>query len=387
MRRQNRVCTARRCDRSSATRRLFTAIAGAILIAACGGTAPAPEQSAARIGLEHITTIGCDACDDQRQITPVALAILDNERIAVLDAFEPFVRIFGIDGELQSSFGSKGQGPGELGMSLPSTPYMPGMWLFGNDLGGVTVLDIMPFSLEAFDAEGEFVDSTDSGLSMAVPTAQAFDPETRTYYRMSFSFGPGGTTHRISRCRFPAVGEAQCGEFTDPARFLQDEGLPGASLGSLVLAATPDGSLVVANAGSYDIWVLDDQGEIVMRSGRELPPPRKSDAELEQERQRRSAMGQPEADIDPNRLHIESYGIQADGSGRIWVLTGRYDDDSVFDVFATDGEFLNEVVVDATIRRTSTSITPFVVRGDLLAAAARQPDGNLRVELFRIVTR
>ena len=336
------------------------------------------------MALERIGRIGCGDCDDARQNTPVVLAILDDERIAVLDGFEPFVRVFDSDGDLQLFFGRKGEGPGELGQALPGGAYLPGLWLFGNELGGVTILDIFPFSLEVFDGEGSFVTRTETGLSDAVPTAQAYDAATRSYYRISFS-PLQDDSRRISRCRFSAIDQADCDDFADPVPFLQQEGMPGASLGSLALAAGPDGSLVVANVGSYEIWVLSDQGEVVMRTGRDLPFPEKSAEESDSERQAWARLGRPNRELDPNRLHIASYGLQVDGDGRIWVLTGRYgEDNSVFDVFAPDGTYLAEVAIDAVVRRTSTGITPFVARGSLLAAAAQRPDGDNEVWVYRI---
>jgi len=358
-----------------------------ILSSACGGTSPAPTPPAEEtaVALEQIGTIGCGDCDDERQVTPVALAILDERRIAVLDGFEPFVRVFGIEGDPQVSFGTKGQGPGQIGIAPPGMPYMPGMWLFDNELGGVTVLDFMPFSLEAFDAAGNFVDSTDTGMSMAVPTAQAFDPETRTYYRVAFSMGPGGGSQSIVRCRFSAA-EPGCEGFADPVPFIRQDEVPEARVGTLVVAATPDGALVVTNAATYDVWRLDDDGAVAMHTRRDIPLPMKTEAEME--RARGIAARQPDREIDPYRAHIESYGVQVDGEGRIWVLTGRYgDDDSVLDVFAADGTYLDEVVIDAAVRRTNTSITPFVTRSDLLAAAVQREDGNQEIRVYRIQTR
>lgn len=359
----------------------------ALLPAACARPAPEAEETTSAVALEHIGTVGCGDCADERQVTPVALAILDDERIAVLDAYEPFVRVFDVAGGPQRSFGTKGQGPGQLGVPVPSMPYMPGMWLFGNELGGVTVLDVFPFTLEAFDAAGDFVDTTDSGLSMAAPTGQAFDPETRTYYRFAVASGPGGSglgAPGIARCHF-AREEAGCEDFVDPVPFLRQDEFPEVRLGVLVGAAAPDGSLVIANSASYDIWRLGDDGAIVMHTGRDLPLPLKSQAELEQAREFAARSGRPEREIDPYRAHIESYGLQVDGAGRIWVLTGRYnEDDSVLDVFAPDGTYLDEVVIDAAVRRTNTGITPFVARGDLLAATAQRPDGNQEIRVYRI---
>jgi hypothetical protein len=98
-------------------------------------------------------------------------------------------------------------------------------------------------------------------------------------------------------------------------------------------------------------------------------------------------MGRPEREIGLHRPHIASYGLQVDGNGRIWALTGRHDAaNSVFDVFAPDGAYLDEVVIDAAVRRTSTGITPFVTRGDLLVASARRPDGNDEILVYRMGT-
>lgn len=384
-----------RRDRSPALRmpgkelvaRRLAVVAATLLLAACAGPGPEPEEVTPSVTLEQIGTIGCNECDDERQVTPMALAILDDERIAVLDAFEPFVRVFDAAGEPQRSFGTKGQGPGQLGVPVPGMPYMPGMWLFGNELGGVTVLDVFPFTLEAFDAAGNFVDTTDSGLSMAVPTAQAFDPESRTYYRFGAAMGSGGPglgAPGIVRCHF-ARDEAGCEDIADPVPFLRQDEFPDARLGALVAAVAPDGSLVIANSTSYDIWRLADDGAIAMHTGRDLPLPMKSEAELEQAREFAARSGQTDREIDPYRAHIESYGLQVDGVGRIWVLTGRYgEENSVFDVFAPDGAYLDEVAIDAAIRPTSMGITPFVTRGDLLVAATQRPDGNQEIRVYRI---
>lgn len=360
----------------------------AVLTCACSGSSsqssPAPEETAPSVTLEHVSTIGCDGCDDERQVTPVTLAILDDERIAVLDAYEPFVRVFGVDGALRQSYGSKGEGPGELGMPLPPAGYLPGMWLFGNDLGGVTVLELMPASLEAFDAEGAFVDSTDTGLPMAVPTAQAFDPETRTYYRIAFMMSPAGNSQSIVRCRFSAA-DPGCEDFADPAPFIRQDEAPDARVGTLAVAAAPGGALVVTNAATYDVWRLDDGGAVAMHTRREIPLPMKSEAEMERAREAAARAGQADREIDPRRAHIEPYGAQVDGAGRIWVLTGRYrDSDSVFDVFAADGSYIDEVVIDAAVRRTDMGQTLFVTRVDLLVVVAQRDDGNQEIRVYRI---
>ena len=362
----------------------------AVAMMAAAACSPASESSApgtATASLELVAQIGCGDCDDDRLLTPAVLTLLSDNRIGVLNLYEPFVRVFGEDEELDVAFGRKGQGPGELGLDT-GTSYLPGAWMFANEHGGVTVVDVLPLTLEAFDADGNFVNQRRADLPEGVPVGQASDPYGGTYYQLSFHPSGGDDYRRISRCRFRGSTEAECNVFAAATPFLE-AGPPDALLGSLSLAATPEGRLVVANAGAYRIWILDENADVVVETGRIISRPAKSEEELaaeEERNQRLRESGRRENEIDPQRAHIESYGIQTDGAGRIWVLTQRYDsDNSVFDVFAADGTFLHEVAVDAVIRRGPWNITPFVAGGDRLAAIARQPDGNESVYVFRIV--
>ena len=356
----------------------------ALLTIACVTSDSSPARTASQVTLERIGTIGCSACNDERQITPAVLAVLAGERVAILNPYEPLVRVFDLEGNPLLAFGTEGQGPGEIGQELPGVGYLPGMWLFGNELGGITVMDVFPSSLEVFDADGTFVTRRDSGVRTAVPVGQAFHAETHTYFNLGFTPGPN-SPRSLSRCPFEGNVDVQCESFADPAEFLAPDGEPGDAVGALALAATPAGGLIVANTVTYELWVLGTDGTIIARSGRDLPLPLRSEAELEVERERFARMGRPDAEISPHRMHIESYGLQVDGSGRIWVLTGRHEEaNSVLDVFSADGTYLSEVVIDAVVRRAEMRITPFAARGDLLVVAAQQPDGNDQVWVYRI---
>ena len=66
-----------------------------------------PPAETTSISLELVATIGCADCDDASAITPTVLALLDGGRVAVLDRYEPFVRIFDAAGELERAFGNK----------------------------------------------------------------------------------------------------------------------------------------------------------------------------------------------------------------------------------------------------------------------------------------
>jgi len=369
----------------------FLCVALALFIGASCRPADEPAVSdngatGSALSLELVSQLGCGDCEDERQLTPAVLALLDEGRVGVLDLYEPFVRVFGASGEVELAFGRKGQGPGEIGLATGAA-YLPGAWMAANEHGGLTVVDALPWTLEIFDAAGAFVAQQRLDTPDGVPAGQASSVENGTYYQLSFAFMGGEASERITRCRLLTTPEPQCELFAAAAPFLA-VGPPEARVGWLSIAATPDGGLVVANIAAYQIWVLDEDANVVLQTGRSIPRPAKSDAEIAREEaanQDRRVAGRAEREIDPQRGHIDSYGIQVDGAGRIWVLTQRYGDDtSVFDVFAADGTYLTELTVDAVIRRGPWNVTPFVAAGDRLAAITQQPDGNEFVYVYRI---
>ncbi len=348
--------------------------------------APSAENNS--VSLELVVTIGCADCDDASAITPTVVALLDGGGVAVLDRYEPFVRIFDAAGDLGLTFGNKGQGPGELGTDTGGGTYFPGVHLLPWPDGSLSVVELIPAAIETFGPEGSFRGQHTPDLPFANPAAQAFSPATGGYFR--FARVPvSNTPDMIQRCVIePGVG-SECGDFADPSIFLEDD--DGQVSGRLALATTPLGNLVIANVETYRIWVLDDDGVVAATFDRDIPRPQKSDAELEAERAANEALqarGRPKREIDTNRDHIAAAGLQIDGAGHIWVLTERYGStDSVFDVLDLDGNFLQEITVASMIRFNGYQLTPFVASGSRLAALALQADGSTRVDVYEIVER
>lgn len=344
----------------------------------------APEDTARRITLEPIATIGCSDCAGDAQITPTVIALLDDDRVAVLDRYEPFVRIFGADGRPSTSFGSPGQGPGELGTSVGGM-HFAGIHLLPWPDGRLSILEMMPSVLETFAADGSFDQQLTLDLPLLVPNSQAFSPATGAYFRHSFNPLEGGND-LIERCVIDLDRDARCDQLTTATALTgpRDETRRVA----LSLAATPEGNLLVADAATYRMWRLDGSGNVLREFRRDIPPPPKSAEELEAEREAsrsRRESGRPEREIDPNRPHIARSGLQVDGSGRIWVLTQRHTEARwVLDVLDRDGTFLDEVSVAAATVPDGYQITPFAVSGDRLAILANQADGSARIEVFRI---
>ena len=364
-----------------------------LLLAGCVARADADGLDAQAVeptlvSLELVAEIGCTDCDGDTAITPTAITLFEGGRIAVLDRYEPFVRIFDAAGGLDLSFGTKGQGPGELGTDTGGGMYFSGVYLLPWPDGSLSVIELIPAVFETFEPDGSFRDQHRPDLPLATPSAQAFSPATGSYFR--FATLPavvGDRADMIERCVIePGVG-SECGNFADPAGFLDtDEERAG---GSVAMATTPHGDLVVADAGTYRMWVLGNGGAVVSAFARDVPMPQKSDEELEAERaanEARRARGRRTRDISTDRGHMVRAGVQVDGSGRIWVLTMRYTSGtSVFDVFDAGGNFLREIAIEAPIRHDPNQITPFVASGSHLAAIVQLPDGSARVNVYQIL--
>jgi len=362
-----------------------------VLASGCRGGGVADETTGlpvprSTISLELIATIGCADCDGPEQITPTAMALFDDGRLAVLDRYAPFVRIFAPDGEFLRSFGSPGQGPGELGNDVGGM-YFAGVFLLPWPSGELSVLELMPAVVETFSAGGKPLWQQALELPMAAPAAQAFAPGTGTYFRHSY-LPLSDLPDVIERCVIDPAGDAECGQLMTATELTGTP--PEGARAGLAAAATPQGDLVVADLGTYRLWVLNAEGEVVRQFGRDIPPPPKSQEELEAERaanRQRRERGREEREIDPDRPHISPAGVQVDGAGRVWTRTMRYTTDStVFDVFDDSGIFLHEISLPVPTLLDPNQITPFVAVGDRLAAIEPRPDGSARINVYRIVT-
>ncbi len=358
------------------------------LATGCGGTDPADESTPRQSSppaLQLIATIGCTNCDDERQITPTAVALIDNDRVAILDSWEPFVRIFDAAGNPEASFGNQGQGPGEFGVSGGSRP-IPAAWVLGID-GAVAVIDIFPPMLEVFDSAGEFIEQRPLDVP-PVPIDQAFNATSLAYYRRGFNPIARSEGPAVYRCVLDLRAAVNCSQVAGLEQFTSAPWEPGAQnadLRMVAIAATPTGDLVLADRRSYRIGAANAAGEIVTQTGRDIPRREKTAEEIELERQR--MRGAPaDAEIDPLHPHIEYNGLDIDGSGRIWVLTTRWTEtESIFDVFAPDGEYLGEATANALLRRGSWAVAPFFMGDNRLASVVQLPDGSEQVWVWRIV--
>lgn len=389
--RSNPASQPRLSSRGRAAALIFPLLVVGLLVGGCRGVdpdveRPATDDTGTRIALEPAAAVGCSDCGTDAQITPTVITLLEDGGVVVLDRFEPFVRIFTADGQPSTSFGSPGQGPGELGTNTGGM-YFPGIHLLPWPDGTLSVLELIPPVLETFTADGTFEQQDTLDLPMSAhASSQAFAPATGTYFRHSFNV-LSDDPDIIERCVIDPGAASDCGQLITATALTGVA--PEGRRASLSLATTPRGELIVADAATYRLWLLDPSGDVSREFGRDIPPPPKSEDQLQAEREanrQRLESGRDERQIDPDRPHIAASGLQVDGAGRIWVLTQRYTETSwVLDVLDESGTFLNEVVLEAATVLDGYQITPFAVSGDRLAILANQPDGSARIEVFRIV--
>lgn len=327
---------------------------------AFAGHGQAPPSS--RPQLAEVLTIGCGECEGPELLSAIGIALSDEGEVVTLDQFEPFVRVFGPDGAVTEAFGTRGEGPGELGM--PGAIYVRAQ-------GGYLVHDYMPRRFAVFSASGTYIGAI--AHPPGVPTASAYDAAAEVLYVVTFRM-PSRTPSVI------AVSAS-----TETARtVLEAEGVIGGpgqvGPGDLAIAVTPHGGFMVGNALTYEIGVYDSSGTLMRSLGRDIPlPARRSTA------QPRPAALSSRARASAERgakRHFGSHALQVDDEDRLWVLSNRGAvGESIFDVFSADGLYIESVTIDAAVLQGTRA---FAVGPSLLAALVPDQAGNTLARVWAV---
>jgi hypothetical protein len=359
---------------------------------ACGGGEPgSDEMPSAPVRLEEIARLGCGVCGGAEQLAVASVAVSSSGEIYVTDRFEPFIRVFDAEGDLRTSFGSAGEGPGEMGSRLPGVPMVPpiGLYLDGGD--GLLVHDLMPPRLARFGRRGEYIETTRLDAELRFLAGRAFDPlegylYVASYQLRMFSESPGSSIHRFD----PADGEAAT--VLSGAEFPIESTEAGAPNHRYPFAATA-GRFAIGDPQRYLVYTFDPDGAPVGRFGRDLPLPEKTAEELERERAQLEAAsqrsGRPAAEPDPHKPHFLAASFDYDDRGHLWVQTTRgRAEETIFDVFDDAGELLGEITAPVEVNAAANPLDKmFDAEGDYLAAATTDAEGNDTVIVWRVVWR
>ena len=349
------------------------------------------QRPAAEVRLERAAQMGCADCEGPRRLAPAYLAVKPNGGVYVVDEFEPFVRVFDGDGGLKQSLGPAGEGPGELGSSMPGPHLQHPIGLYFEEDGSFLVHDLMPERLSRFDANGQYLETVTLPTEVRFPIGRGYDASRRRLFSAStqlamFTEKPGP---RIDR--FDLADPVPVPVLSEPEDVLSGTAPDWGPGRDFPLAVNPTGGFVIGDPWEYRIRVFDSDGTPVGEFGRDVALPPWAEGELAERlagitRGRPANAGQRREPLS-HKPHFEPQSFDYDSAGRLWVRTLRGGgEETIFDVFDASGGLLAEVVLRARIMSGVNPATkPFDVSGEFLAAAIADSTGNEFVGVWRIV--
>jgi hypothetical protein len=336
--------------------------------------------SAQTVPLEvtRLTTIGCDACGDARELARISdLSVASDGTVLVAGPDTPNLRLFARDGRPLRQMGRQGSGPGEHRFPMRAS--------FGPN-GSFSVLDMSLRRVAHLGPDGTEIRSM--RLS-AFPGAVASRGGSGELVVLTDDFRGNLTVFR-----YPPDG-------SDPTT-LTKIAKPAALDGHLsfpVIAVSPDGELAVALTGeAYRITRLAPGGQSLPDIARDIARVRRTPeeiAELTKRRERaqarvRTELGRaggsgrgpdlrgPEETLKP---HFVIDGLRYDQRGRLWVLTMRGSPrEAIFDVFSGAGAYLGSL-------RVPSDVQGFALGGDYLVTHGANDDGVPIVELWSVTAK
>lgn len=341
------------------------------------GSEPAANAAHPHPVLVETAHWGCADCAAAEQLTPLALAVDSNGTVALVDRYEPKVRIF----ERQApprTWGRHGRGPGEM----PDAEAYA-IWL--GPSGETTVVSLVPPVLAQYTVRGEYRRSTD--LPLVLATSLGWDPDRQRLYlgalRSPLDGRPRGIrTLQMQSAKGPGLQVTEM-------PWAGNRAVDGWS-GQFAVAVASDGRVAVGTTERYEIVVVSSDGDLAFRIERDLPKPMKSPEELERDRVQAAAMaarlGTPlGVEASEVRDHFGPSALQFDGRGRLWVHTERTTAAGapILDVFDLTGALVAEVEGAVGMAR---HLPLFAISGEFLATAVTR-SGYAEVLLYRIEDR
>lgn len=268
-------------------------------------------------------------------------------RIFVADGKAPEVRVFSADGRFISSFGRDGEGPGEF-RTISGIGAAPD--------GGLAVLDGTLGRVSRFDLDGTFRDSfrLDRPYMMLYEGAPVvFDGAGGFLDVTGLSHGIGVDSVGVIRYTPDgAVRDTILASVDEPAVIMVEKnGRPTMSFPvpfapRTLTVAGPDGAVWTTSGAAYRVARLDERGDTALVVGRDVEPPRITDAERDsalasaRDRYREAAGVEPRdlPDLPDTRPAI--LDLRVDDDGDLWVLRPDAAAGATWDVFDSDGRLL-----------------------------------------------
>jgi hypothetical protein len=370
--------------------------------------------------VEESLSIGVDQGDEQYMFGRIQGVAGTGDRIYVLDASVPAVRIYDDSGRHLLDVGAEGDGPGEF--------RRPDALLVGDD-GRIFVRDSNQGRITIFDGEGAFLETwpLDQGFviggSAMVQTADGkiYSPgrvgempeemDLRSIGRIQMGMVPRGPDGNDGEPVPRPVFDYEPPRFTQQRRsgenvMVMMRSVPFAA--DIPWTFSPSGAMIagVSNAYSFDIIY---PGGAITRAEKAFEPVPIAGAERDWHIEQVTAQmreGDPEWTwTGPEMAAVKPAFSQlvADRSGRIWVIrpgagrenpncekdaeTGVWDppcwsNETLYDVFDIEGAYLGAVEVPADFALSQQSW----VEGDEIVTRIEDEMGVFVVKKYRLVT-
>ena len=339
--------------------------AGTLAAVATAGSSQVPT-------VERVVQIGCDDCAGPTQFSTIFdVAVTDSGDIVVADRSAPMIRAFDRTGRPLWSTGRSGNGPGEF--------VFPTRVAIGPDRG-VSVIDMRQRRHTRLARDGTLLGSNSFLGFLAASAARSRSGEVMML--IDDFTGP------LSLQRWPSGAARPSDHVSIPRR----ERAGGGFVQPSIAVAGSGAMAVVLDPFTYRIGRLGPDGRTMAEIGRDIPPARRTDAEMKElsariasgparraaEGGRSVAAGAPsDADLSL-KPHVRLDGLRFDDSGRLWVLTMRGTGmQSVFDIFSASGAFAGSVTVPARVNT-------FSLAGPYLVTGGEDADDIPRITLWRV---
>ncbi len=377
-----------------------------------GGTATLVEEA----------SIGVLEGEEHYMLAEVTSIAASDDRIYVLEINPPTVRVYDFEGKHLKSFGSRGQGPGEFAQPM-SVAISPDRRVFvrDDDSGRMTVFSADGELLTTWRLPGMFVSGRETVITpdgtIYTPQSMGRDPETRRSRWAMVPHDTEGTPGEpIPDVEFdyerPLLGELRR-TLPDGSRMTMRLPLPFSPRPISVFS--PEGATVAGVGTEYKFEVRHIDGRVVVVE-RGIPPvPVGADEADWQKHSRVAARSEMDPDMSWTGHDVPDHKpffeeLYPDYSGRIWVRrrgpSTRVDDcdgpgsetqgdsprlcwmdNSIFDVFGSDGRYLGEVEFPAYLNRGGGGyrfITAYI-RDDVVLFPVEDEAGTPMVKRFRLV--
>jgi hypothetical protein len=337
-----------------------------------------PRDKAAEATLKDSLIIGVQSISDKPLFNRISDIVVDDAgRIYVLDIGDVQVKVFSPNGDLLFAFGSRGQGPGDLGSPGP---------ICLSSSGRVVINDMENKRIVIFSTEGSYLKEwkiegtgylvgVDRAGNIFMSKGTRWDRETGREERVFDRHNEAGSwLNRI------AASEAVTGTRR------VNVGRPGFTRtgyehGAINYVLDEDGRLYLGCSSEYTFSLFEGTGKLIRKFGRRFKPIPVSAEDTKRIFGQRAS--EFESLMPKTKPPFRSHGAAIlEENGRLWVPTFERESEGLtYDVFGTGGVFEDKVF----IRTEPRKLNPLLFKAGLLYSIDSDEEGLQRVRRSKVV--